>query len=166
DRAIGWRGTLPWSLPEDLARFKRLTYGHAVIVGRKTWQIDLQRRGLPGRQTLVLSTSLSETKVDLDDGAVVTSLSQALAAVRGDRAFIIGGASVYAQTLGMADRLELTVVDGEYPGDTFFPEYEAIAARDFVLQSRESWPEFECLSYRRRGDREAISLPETGVYDR
>lgn len=161
NRAIGRGGKLPWHLPGDLARFKRLTYGYAVIVGRKTWQGDLQGRALPGRQTIVLSTShqLEETpRPDNVDFAV--SLAEAVALVRGDRAFIIGGASVYTQSLAIADRLELTLVPGEFEGDAFFPEYEALVERDFVLERREVWPDFECLSYRRRGDRQRISLPE------
>ncbi|MEO0855156.1 MAG: dihydrofolate reductase, partial [Cyanobacteria bacterium J06648_11] len=114
NRAIGRHGTLPWHLPEDLARFKRLTSGHAVIVGRKTWQTDLGERALPGRHTIVLSATqvghLSDRLSDRDDLCVAASLPAAFECVRGDRVFIMGGASVYAQTLAIADRLELTLV--------------------------------------------------------
>lgn len=149
NRVIGSGGALPWSLPADLARFKQLTLGHSVIVGRKTWQGDLRGRSLPGRQTIVLS----RTEGTRSENLVFTrSLAEALRLVEGDRAFVIGGASVYAQTLEMADRLELTLVAGNYAGDSFFPEYEGLVERDFVLESREVWLEFECLSYRRIRD--------------
>lgn len=150
NRAIGSNGKLPWHLPEDLARFKCLTFGHAVVVGRKTWQTDLKQRALPGRQTIVLSARLADTQSDRDNLCFAASLPKAFDRVRGDRAFIIGGASIYAQTLAIADRLELTLVRDDYEGDTFFPDYEAVVARDFVLESREVWPQFEYVSYRRK----------------
>lgn len=121
NRAIGWRGDLPWRLPADLAHFRLLTMGHAVIMGRVTWE-PIAARGLPGRQVIVLTRGASAP------GALVAhSLEAALRLAESDpEVFIAGGASVYQQALAadVVDRMYLTLVQAEVRGDAFFPEFD------------------------------------------
>jgi dihydrofolate reductase len=121
-RVIGRDGTLPWRLPEDMAHFRELTTGATVIMGRRTWESLPERfRPLPGRVNIVLTSSPDWAA----DGATVAhSLPDALAQVDGD-AWVIGGASVYAAALPLAERLEVTEVNDEFDGDVFAPEIGA-----------------------------------------
>ena len=118
NRVIGNKGALPWHLPEDLKHFKELTTGHAIIMGRKTW--DSIGRPLPNRQNIVISRS----KNSAAKGAQrVDNLESALALVEPTRkAFIIGGAEIYALAVNLADKIEMTVVDDNIDGDTYFPQ--------------------------------------------
>ena len=128
---IGDAGGMPWHYPADLAHFKRLTTGHPVIVGRKTYESIVGRIGgpLPDRTSVVPTTR----DLDLPEGAVVANdldeavaLAAADAADRGvDEAYVIGGAAVYEQFLDRADRLVLTEVPERPDGDTRFPEWDA-----------------------------------------
>ena len=120
---IGIDNRLPWHLPADLRHFKALTSGHAVIMGRKTWEsLPAKFRPLPGRRNIVVTRDAGYRA----EGAVVAlSLSAALAAAgegEGDgEAFLIGGAELYATALPLADRLQLTEIDASFEGDTWFP---------------------------------------------
>ena len=123
---IGNRGALPWRLPDDLARFRRLTWGHAVIMGRATF--ESLRRPLAGRLNIVLSR---DPKLRLEGCVVAHSPEDARrAAETGDtggkdaEVFVIGGASVYALFLPEAARLYMTWVDAEAPGDARFPDVD------------------------------------------
>jgi len=121
NRAIGKDNKLPWSLKEDLARFRSLTLGFPCIMGRKTWE-SLPKRPLPGRPNVVVSRSLARA----EGAAVVSSLREALRHCAGHaKAFVCGGASIYEEALPLADRLELTLVRGRFEGDAFFPEIDA-----------------------------------------
>jgi dihydrofolate reductase len=117
---IGDSNALPWHLPEDLKHFKQLTSGYAVIMGRKTWEsLPLRFRPLPGRLNIVLTRDPSYVATG---ASVVHTLQEALKVGAGGTAFIIGGAELYAHALPLADRLELTEIDRDFPGDVFFPE--------------------------------------------
>jgi dihydrofolate reductase len=120
-RVIGKDGTLPWHLSEDLKLFKAHTTGNIVIMGRKTF--DSIGRPLPNRRNIVVSKSIkdSEKVAGVD---YYPDLEHAIAAAQeGDgRIFIIGGASIYHKMIEKADRLYISLVDGEYEGDTYFPE--------------------------------------------
>jgi len=120
NRVIGLNNTLPWHLPEDLKRFKQLTMGHHIIMGRKTY--ESLGRLLPGRQTVIVTRN-PDYKVD---GAIVVhSLEQAISVSSADsEAFLIGGAELYQQSLPLAKRLYLTMIDAEFEGDAYFPEIE------------------------------------------
>jgi len=123
-REIGKDNELLWDIPEDLRRFKELTNGHPVIMGRKTYESI--GKPLPGRTNIVLS----RTKQEIRGAVVVTSIEEALD-VAGDadgseEIFVIGGANVYEQFIDQTDRLYLTVVHrGNPSADAFFPPYSA-----------------------------------------
>ena len=131
NRVIGVGNRLPWRLPEDLARFKRLTMGAPVIMGRKTRESI--GRPLPGRRNIVVTRERAATW----EGCVVAhSLDEALAlADDAAEAFVIGGAELYAQALPRADRLYLTLIDADYAGDAWFPEFDAAAWREVARES-------------------------------
>jgi dihydrofolate reductase len=115
---IGDRGSLPWHLPEDLTRFRDLTMGATVVMGRATWESLPERvRPLPGRGNVVLSR---QPGLSAAGAAVCGSLPEALAAVTGD-VWVIGGASVYAAALPLADRVEVTELRDNFPGDVTAP---------------------------------------------
>lgn len=120
---IGLGGRMPWHLPEDLARFKSLTGGDPVIMGRRTWESIPDRfRPLPGRQNVVITRRPDWTA----DGATVAhTVRDALEAVRDRDAWVIGGAGVFSAVFDRADRLEVTEIDTETAGDTFAPEIPA-----------------------------------------
>lgn len=121
NRCIGADGKLPWHIPEDFTRFKTLTIGKTVLMGRKTWESLPDRfRPLPGRTNVVISRS---TGYDVPPGvSVFSSVDDALIALADQDVYVIGGAQIYEQTIGRSDRLILTRVDRIVAGDTFFPE--------------------------------------------
>lgn len=117
---IGSEGGLPWRLSADLQRFKALTMGHHVVVGRRTWESI--GRPLPGRTLVVISRTLGPRAGDV---VVVASLPEALEAARDDgEVFVAGGAEIYRLAVPLADRLYLTRVHAEVEGDTRFPEID------------------------------------------
>ncbi len=156
NRVIGYEGMLPWHLPDDLRRFRELTTGHAIIMGRKTWEKGLGGRSLPNRHSLVVSRTLPpQSPQTMGDSAttlcIVPSLNQAFQqAQHHAKAFVIGGASLYAQTLERADRLELTLVDGEFEGDAFFPAYEVLVQNCFRLVEETHQSGFQTQTYVKR----------------
>ncbi len=127
---IGRDNDLPWRLSADLARFKRLTMGHHLIMGRRTFASI--GRPLPGRTTVVLSRGRPE----LPDGVLLaSSLDEALALCSGDdQVFVAGGAAVFAECLPRAERVYLTRLHADFEGDVFFPPFEET---DWDLVSRE-----------------------------
>ncbi|SET35564.1 dihydrofolate reductase [Stigmatella erecta] len=120
NRVIGANNQLPWRLPADLARFKRLTLGHTLILGRKTYESI--GRPLPGRTLVVVTRQRDYAPAGVQ---VVHSVEEALARAAGDsEAFIAGGADLYAQTQGLWNRLYLTRIERDFPGDAWFPEVD------------------------------------------
>ncbi len=128
--AIGKDNKLIYRLPNDMKRFKALTTGHTIIMGRNTF-LSLPKGALPNRRNMVLSRTVD----NLPQCECYRSLDEAIAHCNpNDDIYVIGGASIYKQTIGMADRLCLTEVDDTPSGaDTFFPDYS-----DWVEVSRES----------------------------
>jgi dihydrofolate reductase len=115
NRVIGRDGGLPWHLPGDLRRFRELTTGHAVVMGRRTYEsLPDAFRPLPNRRNVVLS---ADPAYRADGAEVVTRLEAALAA----HCFVIGGGVTYAQALPHAQRVYATEIEAEIDGDTFFP---------------------------------------------
>ena len=118
---IGRRGTLPWHISADLKRFKQLTMGHTIIMGRRTWHS--LGRALPGRRSIVVSRN---SQFQAPGADVAPSLDAALMLAVGDtEAFVIGGASLYEEALPKADKLYITRVEAAVEGDTYFPEFDA-----------------------------------------
>ena len=128
NRTIGLDGAMPWHIPEDLKFFKRVTMGHPVIMGRKTYQSI--GAALPGRTNIVVTRNKDFEAADAD---VVHDLSEALTKAKAteelwrpdggrEEIFVIGGADIYGQALPEAQRIYMTEVHQELPGDAFFPE--------------------------------------------
>jgi dihydrofolate reductase len=138
NRVIGRENGLPWSLPKDLAYFKRITMGHPIIMGRKTF--DSIGRPLPGRCNIVVTTQQQWAR----DGVLVAhSFDQAVDVAHDnalrlgvDEIMLIGGESLYEQALPSANRLYLTEVHAEVLGDAYFPEY---LSRNWFEVSREDY---------------------------
>jgi dihydrofolate reductase len=125
NRGLGKNNTLLFKIPEDLKRFREVTKGHVIIMGRKTFESI--GRPLPHRTNIVLTR---DTSYKPQDVIVVHSIEEALLAAQpycatNDEVFIIGGGELYRQTIDRADKLYLTLVKGSYDADTFFPDYAA-----------------------------------------
>ena len=124
NRVIGLGGGMPWQIPADLRNFRQLTMGHPVVMGRKTYQSI--GGALPGRANIVVTrdpdfrAADADVVHDLEDALVKAA---AMAEIEGaEEVFVIGGAEIYAQAMGSAQRIYLTEVHQELPGDAFFPE--------------------------------------------
>ena len=121
-RVIGRDGALPWRVPEDMARFRALTSGSPVLMGRATWEsLPARFRPLPGRENLVLTRSPGYAA---EGATVVTSFESALDRLAGRDGWVIGGGTVYSAAIEHADRLEVTEVDVEVEGDAFAPRID------------------------------------------
>jgi len=148
---IGLDGVMPWHVPEDMARFKDLTIGHPVIMGRRTWDsIAPKYRPLVDRRNIVITR---QPGFVADGAEVVHSVDDALALVVDAPAWVIGGGQVYAATMPAATHLEVTEIAGEYDGDTHAPTIDAswtLAASTDWATSR-TGPEYRFLSYVRAG---------------
>ena len=133
DGVIGRDGTIPWRIPEDMHRFRALTMGHPVVMGRRTWESIPDRfRPLPGRRNIVVTRNPSWSA----EGAErAHSIEDALTLLAGEpRAFVIGGAEIYALALPFADELLLTEIGADVEGDTRFPTWDP---SEFEETSRE-----------------------------
>lgn len=140
DGGIGRAGELLVRLPGDLARFKRLTMGAPVVMGRKTWESI--GRALPGRRNIVVTR---DRHLRAEGAETVTSLDAGLSLVApAPRVFVIGGGELYALALPVADELELTEVDAEFPADAFFPRWDRA---DFTETRREAHESAEGVRY-------------------
>lgn len=148
NRVIGADGGIPWDLPGELRRFKELTTGHALVMGRATHESI--GRALPGRRSIVLTRDRSWSA---DGVEVAHDLDEALALAGPGDVMIGGGAHLYEQTLPSADRLELTHVDLEPDGDTFFPAI----GDEWTPTWREAHDSYTYVTYRRAGTDAAVS---------
>lgn len=130
NRAIGINGKLPWHISDDLKRFKSLTTGHPIIMGRKTFE-SFGEKVLPNRKHIVITRDMNWS-FPSQEVIVSHNIQEAILKAKefDDEIFIIGGAQIYEQSLDLADRLYLTIVDlGIENADTFFPQYENIFRR-------------------------------------
>jgi dihydrofolate reductase len=121
---IGKDNTIPWHLPEDQQHFREVTKGHAVIMGRKTWDSLPERfRPLPGRTNIVISR---QNGLEIDGAAVAGSLDSALELVpEGSEAWVIGGSQIYTEALSRANKIVVTFIDMSVDGDAKAPEFDA-----------------------------------------
>lgn len=149
NRVIGRDNGLPWRLKADLAHFKRVTMGHPIVMGRKTW--ESLGRPLPGRRNLVVTRNPDYVAGGAE---VFTTPQAAISAAGADTVCVIGGAELYRQLLAVADRLVLTEIDAEIDGDAHFPNFDRA---DFIEISREAHRadadnehDYAFVEYRRR----------------
>lgn len=138
-RVLGKDNDLVWDIPADLERFRNVTRGHPVIMGRLTWEsLPAERRPLPKRANIVVSRNAG---YEAPGAIVVTSVEAAIEAAKAaegaDEIFVIGGSGIFEAALPYTDRLMLTLVDDETPGDVHFPEYPGFAK----VVEREDHPE-------------------------
>lgn len=120
DRGIGYRGGLPWRLPDDLKTFKRITTGHPVVMGRKTYESI--GRPLPNRQNIVLTRDPAWTADGVDVVHSVAELNNL--SLMAPEVMVIGGAEIFSLFMPLMDRMWVSHVKGEYPTDTYLPPFE------------------------------------------
>ena len=142
NNVIGTEGRLPWHIPEDLKRFKTLTVGKVVLMGRKTWEsIPDKFRPLPGRTNVVVTR-----QPDYPVPAGVQTFQSIDDALKND-VMVIGGAEIYRQTIDRADRLEITHVDRVIEGDATFPAIDPSVWKETIRDDRDG---FSFVTYARR----------------
>lgn len=152
NNGIGYNNGLLANIPGDLRRFKEITMGHSLIMGKKTWE-SLPNKPLAGRQNIVLT----DNELDCFDCAdTARSIEEALSICKpGREIFIIGGGSIYRQFMPLADRLMVTHIDAEFTADTFFPVISPaewyISEKEDFLSDDPSQLSFSYTTYLRRG---------------
>lgn len=152
DWGIGRDNELLWYIPEDLRRFKRLTIGKSVIMGKKTWE-SLPRKPLPGRKNIVLTDIHGE---HIESAVTAYSIEDAVSKCESDEeAFVIGGGSIYRQFMNVADRLYITHVHKKAPADVYFPKidrrkWKVIEKEECVSEDDNKIP-YSYVVYERRG---------------
>lgn len=150
---IGNNGQMPWHIGEDLKRFKRITMGHPVVMGRKTFE-SLGGKPLPGRTNVVVSRNPAFA---VPEGVVLAgSLDEAIARFDhgDDEVFIIGGGEIYRQAMPRADKLYLTRIEASPEGDTHFPkigekEWRMVGCEKHPAETNDPTPAFEFIDYNR-----------------
>ena len=128
---IGKDGDLPWRIPEDLKRFKRLTTGNIVVMGRKTY--DSIGRPLPNRKNIVISRN---TSLKIEGIEVEQDLIDVLKRNQEENVYVIGGGQIYVEALPFSEKLEVTEVDVELVGDTSFPEIDSSQWKEIFREKR------------------------------
>ena len=161
---IGRDGGIPWQLQEDMARFRELTMGHPVVMGRRTWDsLPDQFRPLPGRDNIVITRDPDWSAQGADRAG---SIEDALRLVGSDpHVFVIGGGEIYAAALPFADELHLTEIDADVEGDTTFPRWESGAFEETSRQSQVTadGTQFSFVTYRRTAAaRQLAALADVG----
>ena len=147
NRVIGRGGRLPWNIPGEQHRFRDLTMGNAVIMGRVTYEEI--GRPLPGRLNIVVSRT---QRFEGENLLTAASLNEAIALARDRHAFVSGGARLFAEALPLVDVMYITEIDAEIPGDVFFPEFDASAFDRRVEACFEGELPYEYVTYTRRRD--------------
>ena len=146
NRVIGKTNELLWYIPDDLKRFKALTSGHPVIMGRKTYEsiFGMRQKPLPGRTNIIVTRSPAElagdAKYTFENVVLTSSLEEAVAKAKEldqEEIFIGGGSQIYEQALPILDRLYVTLIDDQKEGDSYFPAYEDIFTKVMYHEDRE-----------------------------
>ncbi len=149
NRVIGKNGKIPWHIPEDLQRFKKLTTGHTVVMGRKTF--ESLGRPLPHRRNIILTRTLPRDQLQ-ENTEFYPTVEAAVAHIHNDETvFIIGGGEIYRQFLDRADELLLTVVENDEEGDVFFPDYSHLIGSRFILTETEQHTGYAFHTYKKIG---------------
>lgn len=150
NRELGKNGKMPWHISEDFKRFKAITSGHPIIMGRKTWE-SLPTKPLPNRFNIILSRSGSRTYPNV---IFSTDLREALDFVKKEfpdekEIFIIGGGQIFEQAISLADKLYLTVIDENFDADTFFPDYSQFKKVVFKKEGEQGTYKYKFLDLER-----------------
>ncbi|MBR6800318.1 MAG: dihydrofolate reductase [Eubacteriaceae bacterium] len=138
NKAIGKDGKMPWNIPGELKRYRELTTGHTIIMGRKTY--EAVGYPLPNRTNIVISSTLTH----LDGCIIARSFDEAIRLAGDDDIFISGGAEVYRQSLDIVEKMYITIIDAEYEADTFFPDFDESL---FDVEYSETYYEEEKYTY-------------------
>jgi dihydrofolate reductase len=151
NRVIGLHNQLPWRLPEDLKFFKRVTMGHPIAMGRKTYESI--GKPLPGRENIVITRD----EAFRPEGCVVMNSMEDFfeyAQKLDDEVFVIGGAEIFKEVLPKADKLYLTMIHEQFEGDTFFPVFHIdkwqLESREIGLKDEKNQYDYEFLIYKRK----------------
>lgn len=140
---IGKNGALPWRIPEDLKHFKRITTGYPILMGRGVYE-EIGCKPLPNRRNIVL------TSRNYDNVEVYRDIPQALKSLSAEpKVFVIGGAQIYRQLIDQCSYMYVTLVQGAYEGDVYFPEYRMDIGTKWGLVSEEKHDSFSFLEYKR-----------------
>lgn len=149
NRVIGVENRLPWHIPEDLKHFKRVTSGHPVIMGRKTYESI--GRLLPGRTNIILTR---QNNLAIDGAVVVKSLDEAWEAAGGapgaDEVFVIGGGEIFSLAMERVDRMHITEVHTQIRGDAFFPEFSRNIFQEVSRVRHNGTPDFSFVVWERK----------------
>jgi dihydrofolate reductase len=152
NRVIGYHNQLPWRLPEDLKFFKRVTMGHPIAMGRKTY--DSIGKPLPGRENIVITR---DENYNPEGCTVLHSIEEMIAYAaenKSDEVFVIGGAEIFKEVLQRADKLYLTMIHHQFEGDTFFPVFDIdkweLESREIGLKNEKNPYDYEFLIYKRK----------------
>jgi len=161
NRVIGKNNTMPWSIKGNLAHFKKMTMGFPCIMGRKTWE-SLPKKPLPGRLNIIISKTMNETPslpediitdntnilLNKDDPKIkiCTSLQDAIDFCSNyEKIFICGGESIYKQAMPLGAKIDLTLIRGNYDGDTFFPQIDD----SWIKTETEEFEEYSIITYKK-----------------
>lgn len=143
NRVIGRNGQVPWDIREDVQRFMRLTTGHTVLMGRKSF--ESLGKPLPNRRNVVLSSK------EIRGIETYSSVDGALSALKNEhKVFVIGGGEIFSQVMDRVDMMQLTLVERVVEGDTYFPPYEGLLHTEFELVNEEQHEGFKYLDYIRK----------------
>lgn len=150
NRVIGSQGQMPWHLPAELAYFKKITLGKPILMGRKTY--DSIGRPLPNRRNFVLSR---QPDLVIPGCEIVRSLENVLATIDpSEELMIIGGSSLFEQTIDLADRMYLTFIECELSGDSYFPDWNSLewkeVSSEFHPQDHRNQYAFHCVEFNRK----------------
>lgn len=145
NRVIGRKNIIPWNIPGEQARFKQITMGHSLIMGRKTWESI--GHPLPGRRNIVVTRN---PLFEAPGAEVVHSFQEGLDLCRGeDKLFVIGGEQLYRQALSVADTLILSILPDAVSGDTYFPEFSSDDFSDISIEQVEGPVPYAIKTYQR-----------------
>jgi dihydrofolate reductase len=152
NRVIGRGGDIPWDIPGEQTRFKKITMGHSLLMGRKTWESI--GKPLPGRRNIVVTRN---TAFEASGAEVVHSLEEGFALTEGEeKVFVIGGAQLYKLALDRADTLILTELEQEVAGDAFFPQFSCPPFAEVQTEEVEEPVRYSIRTYRRRKGAEKV----------
>jgi dihydrofolate reductase len=151
DYGIGYKNNLLWHIPGDLKRFKKLTFGHTIIMGKKTWE-SLPKKPLPGRKNIVITDDPQEI---IEFSITTYSIEDALSKCgKNDEVFIIGGGSIYRQFMPVADKLCITHIHKCAPADIYFPFidpdiWEPVEKEEHIENGRDDIP-YTYITYQKK----------------